>query len=241
MRLLTSILEIVAVSIAIGAILTLGVRRAFGERERLLSNDGGSPALRAITATYALLLAFVLVVSLQSFENARQKSVTEADAVVSLSNSTLLLPAPSRKHVGRALACYAQTVVDREFPTMATGRPVSDDDAALKAIYTSLPNPTHAPAAQTSVETVFLGQLSALTTARDARIRSARSNLPPLLWVVVLGGAIVVLLALSAITFVDRPWPQMWLLSGATAIIVGASGNFVGEIAERVFAGRWAG
>jgi len=39
---------------------------------------------------------------------------------------------------------------------------------------------------------------------------------------VVIGGAVVALLGVTAVTFVERPWAQFWLLSGATAIILAA-------------------
>lgn len=220
MSLLASVVEIVVTSLAVAGILTLAVRTGFSTREKILSNEGGSPALRAITATYALLLAFVLATSLQSFQSARQQSVTEADTVVSLGNLAVLLPAPAHERIDRALSCYAQTVAYHEFPVMQAGKPITDNSAALTGIYRSLPNLDRSSQTQISIGGAVLQQLSVLTSARDARIRAAHSHLPPLLWVVVLGGAAIALLALTAVTFVDRPWPQFWLLSGATAIVL---------------------
>jgi len=222
MQLASVVIGIVAGSLLVAAVLTIGVRRLFPGRTHLLTNEGGSPALRAITATYALLLAFVLATSLQSFQSARTQTVSEADTIVSLSNLALLLPAPSDHHVERALACYADTVANRDFPAMRSGATPPDDDTALHQLYRSLPNPDQAASSGAGITNAILQQLSNLTNARDARIRAARSQLPWLLWVVVIGGAIVVLLAVAAVTFVERAWAQFWVLGGATAIILAA-------------------
>jgi len=222
MQLLLVVAGIVCASLALAAVLTLGVRRLFRGRTSLLTNEGGSPALRAITATYALLLAFVLATSLQSFQSARAQTVAEADTVVSLSNLALLLPAPSGHRVEQALTCYAFTVVNHDFPAMRAGGTVPDNDVPLEQIYRTLPNLDHTSPAATGIANAILVQLSSLTNARDARIRAARSQLPWLLWVVVIGGGIVALLALTAVTYVERPWAQFWLLTGAAAILFAA-------------------
>jgi len=151
MQLARVLIEVVGGSLAVGAVLTTGVRRLFRGRTHLLTNEGGSPALRAITATYALLLAFVLATSLQSFQSARSQVVSEADTVVSLGNLAHLLPAPADQRVQRALACYADTVVTSEFPAMRAGTLLPDDDKALQQLYRALPEPGQASTVGTGV------------------------------------------------------------------------------------------
>jgi sugar phosphate permease len=45
--------------------------------------------------------------------------------------------------------------------------------------------------------------------------------LPTLLWIVVIGGGVLILLSVAAITIVDRPWPQCGLLAALAALILG--------------------
>ncbi len=215
----STILAIVGGSVILAGALTLGIRRLFPGRERLLSGDGGSPALRALTATYGLLLAFMLGASLQSFQAAQQQTVSEADTVVSLNNLSELFPVSSSDTFRSSLECYASTVVYREFPAMRSGnRTPLDDDSALTRLYRDVPLGSSAnPRTEATTQSV-MQQLSTLTSQRDARIRAARSTLPTLLWVLVFGGGLVVLLAVAAITFIDRPWPQFAVL-GAVAMI----------------------
>jgi hypothetical protein len=95
---------------------------------------------------------------------------------------------------------------------MRSGVTPSDDDTALQQLYRSLPTPDQAVSSGIGITNAILQQLSNLTNARYARIRAPRSQLPWLLWVVVIGGAIVVLLAVTAVTFVERSWAQFWVL-----------------------------
>ena len=218
-----AILVIVVGSVVLAGGLTLGVRRLFRGKERLLSSDGGSPALRALTATYGLLLAFMLGASLQSFQAAQQQTVAEADTVVSLNNLAQLFPDSSSHHFRSSLECYATAVVYREFPAMRSGnRSPLDDDSALVRLYHDVPFTSSTNVRETATTQTIMQQLSNLTSQRDARIRAARSTLPALLWVLVFGGGLVVLTAVAAITFVDRPWPQFAVLGAVTMVFLSA-------------------
>lgn len=221
MSLWVTITIIVAGSLLIPALLTLGIRRAFPSRDFLLSNNGGSPALRAITATYGLVLAFVLASSLQSFNAAQGQTVAEADAVVTIGNLARSLPTTKGAQLQADLTCYARSVVNVEFPAIEAGNTSQlDDDSALLRVYRSVSSLRTGSQSEAATAQAVTQQLSALTDARDARIRAARSSLPLLLWLLVAVGGTVVVLAVAAATYVDRPWPQFGVLVGVTAIIL---------------------
>jgi hypothetical protein len=46
--------------------------------------------------------------------------------------------------------------------------------------------------------------------------------LPTLVWVPVFGGGAIVLMAVAAITYVDRPWPQFAVLAAVAMIFLSA-------------------
>jgi hypothetical protein len=214
------ILVAVGSGVAVGGLLTLGFRRFFPGR--LLSNDGGSPALRAITATYTLTVAFVLAVALQFFVGAQQQATAEADTVVALSNLARTLPSPVGPRLNNDLACYAFTTVYDEYPRMANGSfTPPDQDAPLRAMYQSLSSfeDTSSSPATNSIIGATYQQLGNLTNERDARIRAGHPALPTLVWALLIGGAIILLLAVAAVTRVDRPWPQFLALSGLATIL----------------------
>lgn len=221
MSLTLAIVVIVAGALLIPAVLTLGINRLIPRREALLSNSGGSPALRAITASYVLVMAFVLASSLTSFQAARRQTVAEANAVVSIGNLATRLPPKARLPLLRELSCYADRVTNVEFPEVRAGKSLPDDNAPLERLYRLLPNLDHAGRTTVGTTGAILTELSTLTSARDSRIRAARAALPALLWVVVIGGGVLVLLSVAAITVVDRPLAQYGMLMVFTALILG--------------------
>jgi hypothetical protein len=167
-----------------------------------------------------LILAFVLGATLQAYLAANQQTVNEADTLVALDNLSYRL-APSDGTILRdGLACYANVVVNQEFPALKAGEAVPTDERHLIRLYRDLPALDEATPAEIATVQGVEQQLSILTSERGARIRAAHSSLPVLLWVLVIGGGIIVVLSVAAITYVDRPWPQFFVMTGVTAILV---------------------
>jgi hypothetical protein len=219
-----SFVELVVISvlsaIAVAALLTISIRYVFRGRDRLLSGDGGSPALRAMTTVYALALAFVLATALQSFQNTTQQANAEANSVIALGHFSQVLPSPAGEQLRAGLVSYANTVINREFPAMESGSIPAHDNVALTSMYRTL---TDANLGGTSAATTanFQGavqQLSNLTNDRDTRIRAARTSVPELLWFLIIGGGMIVLLGVAAVTFIDRPWPQFFAVASVSVI-----------------------
>jgi hypothetical protein len=121
----------------------------------------------------------------------------------------------------RELSCYADTVAKREFVELRAGTEPPDDNVPLERLYRSLPNLNKAGQDTVCFTEAMLTQLASLTAARDSRIRAARNTLPALLWFVVIGGAVILGLAVAAVTVVDRPWAQFCVLAGGAAIVIG--------------------
>jgi Protein of unknown function (DUF4239) len=211
----------VLAAVAVAAVITTTIRYVFRGRARLLSGDGGSPTLRAITTVYALSLAFVLATSLQSFYSTLQQTNAEADTVVALGNLSRTLPSPTGELLRKTLMSYANTVITREFPAMESRhfQPL-DDDTALVDLYRTMATaiPSGSALAHSATVESIVQQLSNLTTERDARIRAAKSSLPELVWLLIIVGGIIVVLGVAAVTFIDRPWPQFFAVASVSII-----------------------
>jgi membrane protein YdbS with pleckstrin-like domain len=61
-------------------------------------------------------------------------------------------------------------------------------------------------------------QLTNLTNSRDDRLRAAKTTLPALVWLLIIGGGLIVLVGVAAVTFIDRPWPQFFALASVAVI-----------------------
>lgn len=207
-----------ALAVAVG--LTASLRYLFRGRARLLSGDGGSPALRAMTTVYALALAFVLATSLQSFQNTQQNANAEANSVIALGHFSQVLPSPTGDQLRAGLVSYANEVITEEYPAMQSGVVPPHDNAALSSMYRTLAiaNPGGSAVAMTATFQGTMQQLSNLTNDRDTRIRADRTSLPALLWILIVAGGLIVLLGVGAVTFIDRPWPQLFAVASVSVI-----------------------
>src|SRR5262245_47276623 len=70
-------------------------------------------------AAFAILLAFVVVLSFNGYARARDGASTEAVAVSQLYRVSKLMPEDIGDDLRQALACYARAVIHDEWPAMA--------------------------------------------------------------------------------------------------------------------------
>lgn len=68
---------------------------------------------------FAVMLAFVILFSLQSFQRAREGSSMEAVAVTELNSVADVLPSLTSDRLHGGLVCYARAVVNDEWPRHA--------------------------------------------------------------------------------------------------------------------------
>jgi hypothetical protein len=78
--------------------------------------------LSVIGTMFAVVLAFVIFLALQSYQRAREGSSVEAIAVTELSSVAQVFQPPSRDRLQGGLVCYARAVIDDEWPAMSKRR-----------------------------------------------------------------------------------------------------------------------
>jgi hypothetical protein len=161
-----------------------------------------------------------LATSLQSFQNATQQANAEANSVIALGHFSRVLPSPAGEQLRAGLVSYANSVIDREFPAMEAGVIPAHDNAPLASMYRTVANANAGGTAAAATANLqgAVQQLSNLTNDRDSRIRAARTSLSELLWLLIVGGGIIVLLGVAAVTFIDRPWPQFFAVASVAVI-----------------------
>ena len=79
--------------------------------------------LSVIGTMFAVMLAFVILLALQSYQRARQGSSVEAIAVAELHSVAEVFQAPTSDRLQGGLVCYARAVIEDEWPAMRDGRP----------------------------------------------------------------------------------------------------------------------
>ena len=148
--------------------------------------------------------------------------MAEANTVVSL-NNLAQCPGLVQSPFPISLECYATAVVYREFPAMRSGnRSPLDDDSALVRLYHDVPFTSRRMSEKRQPRRRSCSNCPTSPVSETPGSERRGSTLPALLWVLVFGGGLVVLTAVAAITFVDRPWPQFAVLGAVTMVFLSA-------------------
>ena len=78
--------------------------------------------LSVIGTMFAVMLAFVIFLALQSYQRARQGSSVEAIAVTELHSVAAVFQPPTSDRLQGELVCYGRAVIEDEWPAMRKGR-----------------------------------------------------------------------------------------------------------------------
>jgi Protein of unknown function (DUF4239) len=78
--------------------------------------------LSVIGTMFAVMLAFVIFLALQSYQRARNGSSVEAIAVTELHSVAAVFEPPASDRLQGGLGCYARAVIEDEWPAMRKGR-----------------------------------------------------------------------------------------------------------------------
>jgi hypothetical protein len=154
-------------------------------------NDVAGFIIAVVGVLYAVLLAFVVIVVWQQFEDAKATAEKEAILVLSLYRDAPVFP-PHTEGIRQAIRGYAVSVVDHEWAEMGTqGREYEPTDAAFGAVVRAYRQVQPQDAQQTAFYTESVKRLDDVAEARRTRIFASSSRLPSPLWTVLLFGAAV--------------------------------------------------
>jgi hypothetical protein len=182
---------IVGVGVATSLVGLAIVRRSVQRRVLRPHHDVAGFIIAVVGVIYAVLLAFMVVVSWEEYSSASNNAASEATAV-----GNLFRDADSFGTGGRPLAdavfVYSKEVVEREYPYMADHQEEDPNvNQYLNEMWRAVTRlPTSTPTQQAFVRQAIT-DVSAATEDRRTRIEDSSSLLPEPLWVVLLvGGAL---------------------------------------------------
>ena len=213
MSLYVSVLLVLA-AMAIGAIIMALVARRSPE---------GSLADRTPTNVYAvtggaisLLIAFTFAAAFGMYTNVQNALRTEAAEVLSMYRATTFMEEPLRTSLRTDVRCYAQLVSTVEWDALSKGdvtldSPVQNTIVSIDNTIGSPDGAKQAGAALSSFETAN----DAMLLARVQRIASAEWGVPPIVYLMIILGALITIGSLFV--FADRTKPA-W---GHALVIIG--------------------
>ncbi|WKX71599.1 DUF4239 domain-containing protein [Streptomyces sp. XD-27] len=227
--------------LVVGGAVTLSVAGSLLVRRRFPSlvagehNEMVGVVLGMFAAIYGIILAFVIVTLWEQLEETRTTVDTEATDVSLIVRDAASFPPGPRARMDKAVHDYLHAVVERQWPHMRNGTARHSVTAGqIKGLYTALQD--YEPA--TESQRVFYEQASTMlndvAAQRRDRLAMAHRQLPPLLQVLVFGGALVII----PLTFLYgiRNRSMQLLFVGSVAALIGFSLLLV-VVLDRPFAG----
>jgi hypothetical protein len=212
-------LLVIAPSIG-GAIgVELIARRLIPLQTRQENNNVAAAMFSVIGVTFAVLLAFVVMLTFDGYSNARSSATAEAMVARDLADVSAGLQDPARSQIHRALWSYLSDVIEDEWPAQAAGITSRKGDQDLDLLNAVAAAYKPSSAADANYHASLLANLIRLQDARALRQLAASRNVPGVVWIVMLlGGALTV----ASASFLAAPSARMHLLMSATLAASGA-------------------
>ena len=167
----------------------IAVRRRVALEQLQEQHDVAAACFAVLGSLYGIVLAFVLVSSWERFEAARQDVQREVDALSDVYRHTQALPEPTRANLQQLILAYAHSVIDSEWPAMATGERSPETQRIFGAMWATL---LATPASdQVAVFQNTLSRMDDFSDARRGRLRYIRVGMPTVVWVFLVAAGII--------------------------------------------------
>jgi len=187
-------LGLIMIALAVGfSIFGLKLVWRFVPRQMLRAHSDLTAAMfGSIALAYTVLLAFVVVVSWQNFDEAQIHTELEANRLADLYRDSGAFAEPAKEEVRALIRDYVRIVVDEEWKLLERGEESENARIAIKKIWTFYT--TFKPV--TDTEKVFFSEsvmkLNELREARRFRLIESREGIHPVLWFILVVGAVTI-------------------------------------------------
>lgn len=190
------IVGLLTVLITVGlAVLGLLLFRRLVSQTRLEKANFASEQVFTIAGVmYAVLVAFVVVVVWEDFDQAQTATESEANAIADLYRDSEALPPAARVSVQQSLIAYTKDVVEQEFPRMRRGEAIEQQSPRLAQVWQSYIQAQPSTQTEIAFYQEAINRLNRLGDARKTRITTSLAEIPNDLWVLLLGGGVIVLI-----------------------------------------------
>jgi Protein of unknown function (DUF4239) len=184
------LIVVVTTIVAMGG--PLFVRRTVGLEQLVTNNEVAAFKFAVVGVIYAVLLGFAVIAVWEKFRDAEATAGREASAVIAHRLSEAL-SGDVGKNVRRHVTAYAQITIADDWPAMARGEISRRAGQELDALYAAVLSVNPSDLRELAIMGDLLTDLDAITQARRMRFVLATGIVPGVLWVVLVGGAVVTL------------------------------------------------
>jgi hypothetical protein len=167
------------------------MRKWVGHKKLKIHNDIAGPLFGTLGAVYAVLLAFVVVITWENFDRSNLNVEKESNCAADLFADAESFPAQMKLQVRELLQKYTSLVISDEWKMLARGEASPRVDEIVKSL--RLLYCRFSPA--TITEQIFFREsvhkFNELCELRSLRILDSRTGIHPLLWFVLASAGIV--------------------------------------------------
>jgi hypothetical protein len=156
-------------------------------------NDIAGFLIAVVGVLYAVLLASIAILALETFSRAEEVVLREAELLGDLYRGTSFLPEETATALRTDIRAYAGTVIGEEWPQMRRGERPDSGWPVLERMQARLAASAPATKVQEIAMDRYLGTLDQLYDARRDRLFLAFRGIEPVVWWVVLSGAVATL------------------------------------------------
>jgi len=167
------------------------VQRMVPVELRKQHNDVAGFIYAVLGIAYAVLLGLVVVAAWEQFQTARNTTEREASELAEVFWLGHKLPEAEGHRLQELARSYARVVMDEEWPLIARGGSSPRAWELMDEIRLTIQNMNPDTEAEQVLYDQGLERVYDLADARRDRLLDAREGIPPILWVVLVVGAIV--------------------------------------------------
>jgi hypothetical protein len=149
--------------------------------------------LSVIGTMFAVMLAFVILLALQSYQRAREGASVEAVAVTELSSVAGTFQPPASDRLQGGLVCYSRAVIADEWPAMRQGRESDLVESWIDTLHRDFASTDPKGAREQAAYAQWFDEQAERRQGRRERLSEATPFVPIPLWFVLgLGAALTI-------------------------------------------------
>jgi hypothetical protein len=183
---------IIVVSYVLFSIIGLYVIRAFHPPQKLkLHNDVAGFIFATLGVIYAVLIAFLIIVTWQDFDAAQKNVAKEANYIASIYRDSSPMPVSLRSELKNDLADYVNYIITDEWPIMTRGGRSLKVQQAQDKIWKFFSDYQPKTETQKIFFTEAVKKLNDACEMRRERIHEASSVIHPVLYFILIVGGLM--------------------------------------------------
>ena len=209
---------VVGTAVIYSVALQLLFRRWLGVEILSLNNEVAGFKFAVVGVSYAVLLAFVMIVVWEDYRGTEAAVRNEAKALSDLHEISFALPDESSALIRDQVLDYAELVRSQEWEAMSLGSASPEVAQELNRLTRQITNVEPVTLQDQSLYSRALHLRTAIADNRSERLDGAQGTIPAVLWIVLVAGGLITL-SYTSFFASPRPLAQILMTTGLAATV----------------------